>query len=412
MAAFSEVSPDHDWLQDADKLKEIFTAYKERKLAIGGFTLWAPSTVYAAGTVRANEGTVYFCKSAHTSGASFDPNYWKEYMVAGSPAAWHLAHQTRHPDVSAQNAYYMREIMNWINPACLSFVCTDPAYGGYANVAAIAGQASITNWSRVYFFDSMGLPCNGSYPYNCWPYATTWYPTGVDADPNSWKNKNAAMFTVARGGGFHTANLTWTWAGTICGPWVYYFVQEAFKRMIWTQSVNSRNTEDTRWKVTETGHPDCATARAAAVANWPDTNDATIYLYQFTRQLSAGTWTAYAVKGKGSVDRAIAAINTVAGGTYTLFGEASLGGLAADPVTLDGMSFADGLFTELASGSFTTGATLTTAHPACSITTCPLDVAIPELPAPGTLECPGGVETVFCNISDARLVLEWDFSHK
>jgi hypothetical protein len=51
--------------------------YKNRaRVTISGVVAWASSTAYVVGDIRSNGGVNYYCKTAHTSGASFSGTNW------------------------------------------------------------------------------------------------------------------------------------------------------------------------------------------------------------------------------------------------------------------------------------------------------------------------------------------------
>lgn len=70
---------------------EVHTLSPDVLNLMGGFNLrglWAPSTAYAAKDIASNGAYTYVCKTPHTSGGSFDGQYWTQFgFTSGADAA-------------------------------------------------------------------------------------------------------------------------------------------------------------------------------------------------------------------------------------------------------------------------------------------------------------------------------------
>lgn len=79
-----------DDLKLADQIVDVYSLTRDVVNLIGGFRvrgLWEDATEYAVGDIATNDINMHVCVTAHTSGASFDGQYWKQFGYTSGPDA-------------------------------------------------------------------------------------------------------------------------------------------------------------------------------------------------------------------------------------------------------------------------------------------------------------------------------------
>lgn len=79
-----------DDLKLADQIVDVYSLTRDVVNLIGGFRvrgLWEDATEYAVNDIATNDINMYVCVTAHTSGASFDGQYWKQFGYTSGPDA-------------------------------------------------------------------------------------------------------------------------------------------------------------------------------------------------------------------------------------------------------------------------------------------------------------------------------------
>ena len=97
--------------RDDGKLKDLtvmlHTLSPEVLNLMGGFNLrglWAAATAYSVNDIASNGDYTYFCVTAHTSGGSFDSQYWIQFGFTGGADAAQAAANAQASANSASNS--------------------------------------------------------------------------------------------------------------------------------------------------------------------------------------------------------------------------------------------------------------------------------------------------------------------
>ena len=164
MAGFTNIGIGTDW-QAASVMKELQQGLIERVLAIGGFTDWATSTVYAIDDIRKNDADkeVYRCIEAHTSGDFFEPAKWENWTtMLGKDLQGRIFNGQPNGNVEWYGWKYMQETLESI---CTSFVnhTVDLTTVGEPTMYTLATWRSVAGISSQGFKRSTTSPWDGSY---------------------------------------------------------------------------------------------------------------------------------------------------------------------------------------------------------------------------------------------------------
>ena len=286
--AFTPIPTGQDWLQNSTLVNEVTLGFTERSIAAKVHSAWAPSTYYSVTQVRFYNGFLYYCITAHTSGASFDSSKWKKWYDTSVTdlgtgrdedchtkeyqATWSCFYRMQYDIRYLLWNKFMDDQGESYNPDGTNYTTTQ--FPVFSDWDAFCSNAGLTN----------GL---GEYGFR---RAKVWEPP---ADP-VW---------LALGSGKYGQAET----GDIVGPWIAEDICTALTAMKWTfdEDENAKNSGDgggcsskqsRNASQFETGLPDpCQRARDGCETKynaeaWSASTDTTYYYYVYRLMDSSGVW--------------------------------------------------------------------------------------------------------------------------
>ena len=125
-----------------DLATELHTLSPEVLNLMGGFRLtglWTASTAYALNDIATNGDYTYVCEEAHTSGLTFDGQYWVQFGFAGGGDAAQAAAEAQ---VSANEAAASALAASNSATTASGHATTATTQAGNASASAVAADAS------------------------------------------------------------------------------------------------------------------------------------------------------------------------------------------------------------------------------------------------------------------------------
>lgn len=125
-----------------DLATELHTLSPEVLNLMGGFRLtglWTASTAYALNDIATNGDYTYVCEEAHTSGLTFDGQYWVQFGFAGGGDAQQAAAEAQ---VSANEAAASALAASNSATTASGHASTATTQAGNASASAVAADAS------------------------------------------------------------------------------------------------------------------------------------------------------------------------------------------------------------------------------------------------------------------------------
>ena len=126
----------------ADLVTQLHTLSPEVLNLMGGFRitgLWVASTDYAIDDIATYDIYTYVCQSAHTSGLTFDGQYWKQFGFSGGGDATQAAAEAQ---ASANAAASSASSASTSASTASGRAATATTQAGLASAGAIAADAS------------------------------------------------------------------------------------------------------------------------------------------------------------------------------------------------------------------------------------------------------------------------------